>query len=527
MKKIIPILTLTILFFGCDKKSIFTIIEYKDVNKKTNLVKKTMSYIPDDNAKYQLGQGFNSATNEVMGNVIKYNNDSSELVTVNDSKGQTTTYDMQRISTLEDLYKFMSLDVTASLGYGAFSGSGRLQILESHTYNSFTDYLAIKIHIENPTKMLKTEVLTDEALKRCKEGQEDFLKYAGNEFIYGIVTGGEAIAIYEFQSKDESDRKSMQLDIDASVKTFFASADMSVSFKNAMSSLSKYKSTKCHFYRRGDTAPIPQDADSLINYLTNFPKVIKNDDSSSVLYYLTKPIKYVQNLPKNNRDFLPIYNQSITLKAKGLEMLKLLKYKGDIKYAKENFEQFEPATTSKLEEKESIIDEKIKAINSCVSKCIFDFTYCDNCKEEILKDSDYKLQRKNFIDNPPIPQPDNNKVKVIVYDNNPKKLESEYLFTVDNGISITLDIQGNQGFNGICAGEIPGSSDEPYSPITIQLKNSDNEMFIEEIQYKGQPIVINKMKVKVYLRTRITEHGNGQFGYLNSCPKNPLKIIYW
>lgn len=539
MKYIIPFLIFLFGLTSCNlsknKKNVYTIItEYKDeksLTSKNELPTIESKTFPTDNAEYLVGQGYNSSTTEVMGNVVKYDPNVDSLITMNNAKGQTTFFEMKRITTFDELSKFMGLELSSSLNIGVFKASGRVKMLENYSFNSFSDFLAVKVRVENPAKILKIERLTEEALSRANEGQDEFMKYAGDEFINGIITGGEAIAIYEFTSKSEQERKQLRIQLDASVKAFFISAKVSSDFQEQMNKLSAYKSKSISFYRRGDTSEIAHNPDTLITYMANFPKIIADNNRASVLFYLTKPTKYVAGLPMENRNFSAIDEQGKVIRASGRIILKLYKVKGDIKYVSENPDEFEKDISTTITDKGNKIDELIHKIDECIKSCAKDFTICKSCQSISFDEKEYVFKRKSFNDADIITQPQN--IKVFTWNNLPERYNTgrAEITTFNAGQIVDFYCTGipssvNTG-NGRLEPQGNCLLQENSGDVIIEFRALDDETILlqRETFYKEKNFrFTSRQKAKVYLLTKTTK---GLSLYNCDGINQAIRVRYW
>lgn len=533
---------LSLMFLGCNspkekkEESPTKIIEYKDlppVIKDNSKTSTTESFeFPGNNGEYQIGQGFNSATYEVKGDVAEFNHITDKLITVDSALGQRAKFDMKRITSYDDLSKFMGLDISTSIKLGIFKASGRVEMLESYSYNRFSDFLAVRVTVRNPSKVLNknSEKLTAEALQRASEGQDEFIDYAGDEFINGIITGGEAIAVYEFLSTTEQNRTSLRTHIDASVKAFFFSAQASSDYQKAMNELKKFSSKTISFYRQGDTSSIPNNPEAIVDYMARFPSIIAEKTKASILFYLTKPIKYIKGLPSENRNFTAVDNQSDVIRKSAKFLSKLYQIKGDLKYVDENLKQFEAANDDVVKSKQSSIDSLIESTEDCIKKCAKSHIACRECQGLKIDENSFSFKRKDFIDNTTSTLPP--EIKVFTWDNAPEKYgERIVVDTIEAGQTVDLYYSGLPAYNNSGNGRVEPNgnciSQEVSGEIAIEFRAAlDNNILLQRDTFympKNSKFT-SRQRTVIYLYTKTTK---GIKLYNCDGANNAIRIKYW
>jgi hypothetical protein len=103
---------------------------------------------------------------------------------------------------------------------------------------------------------------------RNKGNAEAFFTACGNRYISEIQLGGEFMALLEFTSSNETDRKEVQ----ANLKVASAASSLSASFKTAVEQAEAKSSMHMTISRRGTSDALPeQTVDKLIEYSRNFP----------------------------------------------------------------------------------------------------------------------------------------------------------------------------------------------------------------------------------------------------------------
>lgn len=233
--------------------------------------------------KYQIGRGFNSSTNEVLAPAVVYN-DSSDLTTVSQTEGIFTDVDVKRVTTYDQLKSFMNLNISGNAKYGWLKVSAKVEKFKQVEWNSYSDFLAAKVIVYNPSKILKKAILGTAALKRLKNNAQDFLDFYGDQYISGIKTGGELYVLYQFNSFNSKEKDSTSAAINVAVSAFTGSAKTLVNLKQSLSTLTDKKNLSVRIIRVGDDDSVNvKDPDALLNYIEKFPKIVNSKGNKAAL----------------------------------------------------------------------------------------------------------------------------------------------------------------------------------------------------------------------------------------------------
>jgi len=118
-----------------------------------------------------------------------------------------------------------------------------------------------------------TEEIKAEVLKEQKDPAYlgTFFRRFGDSFVTGYTTGGELIAIIEFEAKDEQDKKQISAQVSGAVSGWSISGN----FKSAMDSLSQTLRNKISVYRNGGEGQLP-GLDKLVEAALKFPEEVRS-----------------------------------------------------------------------------------------------------------------------------------------------------------------------------------------------------------------------------------------------------------
>jgi hypothetical protein len=230
--------------------------------------------IPPGHSDAQIGRGYDSATNEIKDQCVVFNGTASELVTVlpdpHSTDAQQLDFKMTHTTDGEELLNTLSIDASASFGWGAFSGNATVSYATSKKISRFGEYLLINETVENVTRFLKSTALTPAANKVRKDPFK-FRQMCGDQFIVGVVTGGSFSAILNASSSSEDDQTSAKA-------TFSAAA---YGNKLDVQTVSNFKDLVTHgrlditILRQGPNDNVPTDLDAIKAYAEALPGKVK------------------------------------------------------------------------------------------------------------------------------------------------------------------------------------------------------------------------------------------------------------
>ena len=91
---------------------------------------------------YDFGIGVDLATGSPMGKVVN-----GEITAVDGSAGATTSFEISRIQSTEDLERTLGISVEASGGCGCFSASGRFDFAKRSKIQTSSLFMAINAKV--------------------------------------------------------------------------------------------------------------------------------------------------------------------------------------------------------------------------------------------------------------------------------------------------------------------------------------------------------------------------------------------
>jgi MAC/Perforin domain len=238
-----------------------------------------------------LGSGFNTITQSSMNEAIE----TDGLLQKSDpAAGQNVKLELLQVESMIQMKQVLEIDATASYSNGfGISMNARASYVSDTKMSMHNVYLLVHVQVTNSTTMLKqpyrlAEEIKAEVLKEQKDPAYlgTFFRRYGDSFVTGYTTGGEFIAIVEFEAKDEQDKKQISAQVSGAVSGWSISGN----FKSAMDSLSQTLRNKISVYRNGGKGQLP-DLGKLVEAALKFPEEVLN--SSIQLSFNTNPYDLV------------------------------------------------------------------------------------------------------------------------------------------------------------------------------------------------------------------------------------------
>jgi hypothetical protein len=220
---------------------------------------------PDDRYvttyKAMLGKGYNTITSTKRGDCVNL------PFMAPASEGYETHADITVIQSSEDLKRATSIEVSGSGGFGMVTAEASASFSSSMHFSTNSDYLLIRVTAKGPSVGGGEAQLGSEGVK-YKGDRQLFFTGCGNRYISEVQVGGEFMALLEFTTSSETDRK----DVQASLKVASGLNSVSTEVKTAVEQAQSKSSMHMTFSRRGTTDPLPDTTiDKLVAYAQEFP----------------------------------------------------------------------------------------------------------------------------------------------------------------------------------------------------------------------------------------------------------------
>jgi hypothetical protein len=196
-----------------------------------------------------LGLGINDLTGEVGSlSAIQFSGSGP----AEGDPGMGAQYDTSLVSTSEQLYSALGIDVEAEGRYGLFSAEGKFSFAEESRFNRSSTFLVARAEIFNAFKRVRDPRPQEEADRLIADGRMDlFRQRFGDLFIRGVRNGGEYIAVISITSESTSTQRELGLALKASMDGLVASGSASVEISQRAQELRERCETRVSTFQRG------------------------------------------------------------------------------------------------------------------------------------------------------------------------------------------------------------------------------------------------------------------------------------
>lgn len=321
-----------------------------------------------------IGYGVNTATLAIKGQLVE--NDSAYIDPSDKTNGQRTAYNLYRVTSKEDLYHDMGVDIKTSMSFGPFSGNASLNMINESSINSYSDFLLLQVIVVNTPTIIKKTKLTSDALMVAQTDVKKFKERYGNEYFYAKRSGGEFCALFEFTSTTAASKSAVSAKVEASIGFLLGGGDVSAKMNDLQTSLTENTSVKIKLLRIGDQGAIAgQDIRSIVNYALRFPDSVKANVHPYILGLDSKEIITAPGIPIaiGSDDYLDFNSQSLFLDSIARAISKIEDLNANYSYAS-NPSNGDYFSTAAIDSSRKLLDENKNAIehlkllyNNCVT----------------------------------------------------------------------------------------------------------------------------------------------------------------
>jgi hypothetical protein len=288
-----------------------------------------------------IGTGFNSATGVKGGAVVQFDPDRErqELATAaGEQPGQKVIFNLIQVSQMEQLKDALAVSASVSFGFGIFSADASYSFIRTGSFSSFSSYLVVDVRVRNPAQVLRHALLTDAAKQYIRAGGVRFREFAGDEYVYGRITGGQFTAIVVFDSVSTAEQEQVHTAVSAAIAGFGGGQG---EFSSALQRLETVAHSEIHLIRDGGIEAIP-DLPGLRQAALDFPTHVSQQRAPALIALMTDSYSSVEDLPRNFPSLAEIQKQSETLGTIAPLLDRCYKYRGDLLYADLHKDEFNP-----------------------------------------------------------------------------------------------------------------------------------------------------------------------------------------
>ncbi|MEO0384191.1 MAG: hypothetical protein AAF234_11635 [Pseudomonadota bacterium] len=231
------------------------------------------NFVPNstENLEYSVGFGRNSINGNHTASAIE------DVEPVIVSK-VTTTAEIRKISTYEELFREMKVSVSANFPLWSGYGDAKVEFVRTIEFNSTSVYMLVKIVQTLETVRLRFPKLTNDAKKILfDKGEKDFIRTFGDEYINAVDIGGEFFAVVEFYSQNLSDKTYINGELDL----IAGPVALNATLEQKINKTSNFETVKIDMYRSGSVEKLP-DHEHVIEYALNFPTEISQSGGTEI-----------------------------------------------------------------------------------------------------------------------------------------------------------------------------------------------------------------------------------------------------
>jgi hypothetical protein len=324
------------------------------------------------------GVGFDSVSGIVCGDCVVRTDPESPAGVL----GQKVSFKLRQITSSSELAKELEISASASLRATFGGASAKATFASSQKINQFSIYLLVQVRVTNPTRRLRDVKLTNEASELLKgQGLEAFRKRCGDEFLSGITTGGEYLAI--LQANTSSDEEQKKLSISMNAKGAGGMWSASASFRSSLEQISQEHSLEVtSFQQGGDESEVPDKVEEIIKRAVNFPKQVEGDKAyaCSAFFQDYKTLDLPQGMNP-----IDVEQQKNVIEKLAEYYLSYSDVLSSIEYVTKNFDQFDADAfvLAVLSQKANDIRKIMNMLRDSASNCFNDYRSC-NLPENIV-----------------------------------------------------------------------------------------------------------------------------------------------
>ena len=287
--------------------------------------------------------------------------------------GQEVIFKLRQITSSSALMKELNISASASLRATFGKVSAKASYASKQNVNQFSIYLLVQVSVTNPMRRMRDIKLTDEAWDLLeKNGEEQFRERCGDEFLSGITTGGEYLAILQIATKTEKDKEEVSVSVRAKGAggTWKAGAD----FKYALETIAQeHEIEVTSFQQGGDTKTIPDTVDEIIKRAVEFPQQVEGDKAFAYSAFFQK---YDTLRLPDGKNPIDVENQKRVIEKLADYYLSYSDILNSIEYIFKNSDQFVDFDVKAMNQEANEIRKTLNELSQSASDCFNNYKSC-------------------------------------------------------------------------------------------------------------------------------------------------------
>ncbi len=312
------------------------------------------------------GVGYDSLSGNIRGEgVIR-----TEPQGIEDAEGYKISFRLRQVTTIQELEKSLEVDLSASIHFTLYGkGSLKAKYISEQKINKYSIYLLVRVVVKKPLRQMMNVELKNDAEQLLKKNPEKFRQAYGDEFVKGIITGGEYFAILEVKATNQEDQKK----ISTSIRAKGHGWKVAGAFQNAISEIAKsYSIDVISEQLGGSDTSIKETVEEIVNHAKNFPQTLRKD----AIAYEATFLDYQAIAGAVESNLINITNQRQFME-------KLWNYRSNyldnllnIEYILNNPQQFGSFSSQEVNDQANEIRAQINKITERISQCANNYQAC-------------------------------------------------------------------------------------------------------------------------------------------------------
>lgn len=208
----------------------------------------------------QVGSGFETLRGEVRQSCVT-------TVPAPQRSSQSIEFEMTRVTTSSELARSSGMAVGASFDTGIWSGSMDASLARLTRSSEHSVRFVARIMVTNSDQSARSAVILPDMAARP---QAEFRRLCGNGYVSSVLTGGEFVALIEYDATSAAEAQAFASTIRLAHAT---GGDATASFREALSQFSSTERLHVRYSIRGVAGHMPQDqtVSAALEFARQFP----------------------------------------------------------------------------------------------------------------------------------------------------------------------------------------------------------------------------------------------------------------
>lgn len=337
------------------------------------------------------GMGVNLLTGDIAGKAIKPIENNKEISEPTNAGGQTVSYDLVQINSMEELYSSIGMSVEASGRYGLFNASAKAKYANESKFNSQSTFLMARCVVMNAFTQIEDPQIKDEAVSLF-QNEKKFRDRYGDSYVRGMQTGGEFFVLISITSSTKEEQQS----IAASLKAAYGTKPANIQGGLELSADTKSKISRSEIristYQRGgrgEGQALVETVEAAIERLKVFPSHV---EANPVPYEVQVAHYYTLPCPEETQNLVDLENQKFALEEYARNQLRYISLRNDVEFMQLHPQYYKsPIEIETLNKWNDFFTNKITQLRKQASKCASDAAACESVEFSLPEDFNNKF----------------------------------------------------------------------------------------------------------------------------------------